>query len=66
MDRQVITTSEIEALIKKIEAKSADQLAYLASANEIFYYILDCKRVIEGQAAIIKHLEAQHGKDANA
>jgi len=62
-----ITYSEIESMRRQLNSKSADLLAYASTANDVFHYVLDCKRVMDAQAAIIKHLEAlcsgkQHGK----
>lgn len=56
-----ITQSDIDGLRHRLNQKSADLLAYSSTANDVFHYILDCKRVMDGQAAIIKHLEAQNG-----
>lgn len=57
----VITSAEMDALFKEIMSKGADLLAYGSTPNDIFYYVTKCKRLIEGQKAIIKHLEASHG-----
>jgi len=56
-----VTQTDIEGLRHRLNQKSADLLAYSSTANDVFHYILDCKRVMDGQAAIIKHLEAGYG-----
>lgn len=53
-----ITQTEIDVLFKEIMAKGADLLAYNSTPNQVFYYVTQCKRLIEGQRAIIQHLEA--------
>lgn len=56
-----ITQSDIDGLRHRLNQRSADLLAYSSPPNEVFYWILDSKRVMDGQAAIIKHYEAKYG-----
>lgn len=62
----VITSAEMDDLFKEIMAKGADLVAYASTPTEVFYYVTKCKRLIEGQKAIIEHLEASHAKDSGA
>lgn len=61
MDGTIITSTEIKQLRARIDAISVDAAVYTYTPTQLFYLLHDCKRVIEGQGAIIEHLEKSYG-----
>jgi len=56
-----ITSTEMKTLHDEIMAASADLMAYHAPAYQTFIYLIKCKRLIQAQQAIIRHLDAKNG-----
>jgi hypothetical protein len=55
-----ITESEMKELYREVMGASADLMAYHVAPYQTFIYLLKCKRLIESQQAIIRHLDAKN------